>query len=110
MIGIFNCHAGDVSIVNAEAIKSGSGKYSFSVTLKHTDTGWDHYADQWQVLSPDGQVLGTRTLYHPHVEEQPFTRSLGNVNIPANVNTVIIKARDKVHGVSPQPYQLELPR
>ena len=47
-----------------------------SVTLKHDDSGWEHYADLWQVVSESGQVLGTRTLLHPHVEEQPFTRDL----------------------------------
>ena len=106
----FACQAGDVTIVNAEARRTGEQLYSFNVTLEHADTGWDHYADQWQVLTQDQQVLGTRTLYHPHVGEQPFTRSLGNVKAPAGVTTVIIKARDKVHGVSPQAYEVELPR
>ena len=43
------------------------------VTVQHADTGWDHYADAWEVLAPDGTVLGTRTLLHPHTDEQPFT-------------------------------------
>jgi hypothetical protein len=106
----FACQAGDVKIVNAEARKTGDQLYSFSVTLEHADTGWDHYADQWQVLTLDRQVLGTRTLYHPHVGEQPFTRSLGNVKVPAGLSTIIIKAHDKVHGVSPQTYELQLPQ
>ena len=105
-----SAHAGDVEIVNAEARKTGDNAFSFNVTLKHGDTGWDHYADQWQVWTNDGKLLGTRTLYHPHVEEQPFTRSLGNVNIPADVSSVVIKARDKVHGVSPNTYPVDLPR
>ena len=105
-----NCHAGDVTIVDAMAKKTGDRLYAFNVTLSHADTGWDHYANQWQVLTTDQQVLGTRTLYHPHVEEQPFTRSLGSVQIPPNVTTVIIRARDSVHGVSPQQFSLELPQ
>ena len=103
-------HAGDVEIVNAEAIKSANNSYSFQVTLQHGDTGWDHYADQWQVFTSDGKLLGTRTLYHPHVEEQPFTRSLGNVKIPAGITSVQVKARDKVHGVSPKSFTVELPQ
>ena len=107
---VFNSYAGDVTIVDAVAKKTGDQVYAFNVTLRHADTGWDHYANQWQVLTEDEQVLGTRTLYHPHVEEQPFTRSLGGIRIPSNVTTVIIRARDSVHGVNPEKFRLELPR
>jgi len=47
----------------------------FDVTLSHADTGWEDYADGWRVELEDGTVLGTRVLGHPHVNEQPFTRS-----------------------------------
>ena len=56
----------------------------------------------------DGNPLGLRELVHPHVNEQPFTRSLSGVGIPEGIDAVIIKARDSVHGVSPQDYRLEL--
>ncbi|WP_420337666.1 hypothetical protein [Roseibium sp.] len=100
--------AGDVEIVDAAA-KEGAGGWTFSVTLKHGDTGWDHYADLWEVYTPEGKLLGKRVLAHPHVNEQPFTRSLSGVQIPNGVTTVIIRARDSVHGVSPQEFRLELP-
>lgn len=45
------------------------------VTLSHPDTGWDHYANFWHVLDDKGNVLAERELVHPHVHEQPFTRS-----------------------------------
>jgi hypothetical protein len=80
----------------------------FHVTLKHGDTGWDHYADAWRVVSSDGKELGLRTLYHPHVDEQPFTRSLGNVKIPSQMDTVFVEAHDKVHGWSKQRYKVKL--
>ena len=101
--------AGDVEIVDASARQSGN-TWSFSVTLKHADTGWDHYADLWQVFSPDGDLLGERVLLHPHVEEQPFTRSLSGVSVPEDVKEVIIRARDSVHGVSGQEFRINLPR
>ncbi|MBO9426770.1 hypothetical protein J7444_18680 [Labrenzia sp. R4_1] len=100
--------AGDVEIVDAAA-KEGAGGWTFSVTLKHGDTGWDHYADLWEVYTPEGKLLGKRVLAHPHVNEQPFTRSLSGVQIPEDVTTVIIRASDSVHGVSPQEFRLELP-
>lgn len=89
--------AGEAEIVDARAQKNGT-TWSFSVTIAHGDTGWDHYADAWRVVGPDGEVLGTRTLHHPHVDEQPFTRSLSGVAIPREVTEVLIEARDSVHG------------
>ena len=99
--------AGDVEIVAADATRSGSG-WRFDVTLRHGDTGWDHYADAWRVVAPDGSVLGTRTLYHPHVDEQPFTRSLSGVSIPAGIKEVTIEARDSVHGWAETAMSLKL--
>jgi len=99
--------AGDVEIVSATA-KQSAGGWTISVTLRHGDTGWDHYADLWAVYTPDGMLLGRRELAHPHVNEQPFTRSLSGVDVPEGVDEVVIKARDSVHGVSPQDYRLEL--
>ena len=88
---------------------SGSdGVWRFDVTLTHPDTGWDHYADGWQILAPDGSVLGTRELAHPHVIEQPFTRSLGGVEIPAEMTTVLVRARCNIDGWS-DPISFALP-
>ena len=81
----------------AVAEKVGMG-WRFDVTLRHPDTGWDHYADGWEVVAPDGSVLGTRELMHPHVTEQPFTRSLTNVAVPDGVREVTVRARCSVHG------------
>lgn len=102
--------AGDVEIVIAEARQSADKTWRFDVTLLHDDTGWDHYADLWEVYAPDGTLLGKRVLAHPHVNEQPFTRSLSGVAIPEEVAAVVIKARDSVHGVADQTYELKLPR
>ncbi len=100
--------AGEVSIVSAEATREGETTWRFEVTLRHADTGWEHYADAWEVRTPDGAVLGTRTLLHPHVEEQPFTRSLNGVKVPPDVQTVLIHAHDSVHGWSPAAVTVEL--
>ena len=101
--------AGDVEITAARAYASGGDQYRFEVTLRHADTGWDHYADEWQVLTPAGEVLGTRVLYHPHVDEQPFTRSLSGVKIAPEHDAVVIRAHDSVHGYNSQTLRVELP-
>lgn len=100
--------AGEVDVVDAEATKAGDGNWRFDVTLRHADEGWDHYADAWDVLAQDGSILGTRTLYHPHVEEQPFTRSLSGVAIPDGVDEVTIRGHDKVHGYGGKEFVLKL--
>jgi len=105
--GMSAVNAGEVEIVNVKAEKQRAG-WVFNVTLKHGDTGWDHYADAWRVVTEDGKELGTRTLYHPHVDEQPFTRSLGDVTIPTDVSAVYIEAHDKVHGWGKQRYRVKI--
>ena len=76
----------------------GDGRFRFDVTVASTETGWDKYADAWEVRAPDGTVLGERVLAHPHETEQPFTRSLGGVEIASNVGEVTIAAHDLVLG------------
>ncbi len=63
--------AGEAAVVAVEAAREGDGTWRFDVTVAHGDEGWDHYADKWEVLAPDGRVLGARVLLHPHVGEQP---------------------------------------
>ena len=66
------------------------------VTLSHPDTGWDHYADGWEVLDEAGQRIGLRVLAHPHVAEQPFTRSLMLDALPEG--PLFVRARCLVDG------------
>jgi len=102
--------AGEADVVEAEAIQEGAGAWRFDVTVAHADEGWDHYADKWEVLAPDGSLLGTRVLLHPHVGEQPFTRSLGGIAIPAGIDRVILRAHDSVHGLGGGETTVELAR
>lgn len=89
--------AGEADVVDAEVNKQGDGQFRFDVTVRHADEGWDHYADRWDVVGPEGEVLGSRELAHPHVNEQPFTRSLTGVAIPDDVVEVTLRAHDSVH-------------
>jgi len=93
--------AGEAEVLGATARQAGDGSWTISATVAHADEGWNHYADAWRVVGPEGIVYGTRALVHPHVGEQPFTRSLAGVAIPAGVAEVVIEARDSVHGWGP---------
>ncbi|RUM35567.1 MAG: hypothetical protein DSY50_04395 [Desulfobulbus sp.] len=90
--------AGEVDVVKIDVHQESGGTYRFDVTLRHDDTGWKHYADRWEILTPDGTVLATRVLQHPHVHEQPFTRSLSGVAIGPDIKKVVIRGHDLVDG------------
>jgi len=60
------------------------GAYQFAVEVASPDSGCDQYADWWEVVSVDGELVYRRILLHSHVDEQPFTRAGGPVNIAAN--------------------------
>lgn len=92
-------HADPAIVEGVDVSRSGNG-WNFSVTISHGDMGWEDYADGWRVVAKDGSVLGTRTLLHPHVNEQPFTRSLSGVQIADDEGTVFIEVRTNVEGWS----------
>lgn len=90
--------AGCADVVDVEIERDSDGAMAFHVTVSSADEGWDKYADEWEVRDSAGNVLGTRTLTHPHVDEQPFTRSLTGVSIPDGISRVVVAARDSVLG------------
>ena len=90
-------YAGEADVIEVKVRRIAGDSYNFDVTVRHTDEGWKHYANKWDVTAPDGTVLGTRILAHPHVDEQPFTRSLAGVKIPAGIDEVTVRAHDLVH-------------
>ena len=97
--------AGEADVVDGAITALGDGRFRVDATVRHDDTGWDHYANRWDVLAPDGTILGSRVLAHPHENEQPFTRSL-TLDIPADVAEITLQANDSVHDlgayISPQ--------
>ncbi|MEM9168775.1 MAG: hypothetical protein AAGC56_03900 [Pseudomonadota bacterium] len=99
--------AGEADVVAIRAKETAPGVWRFAVTVRHADTGWDHYADRWEVLDPEGRVLGTRVLAHPHVDEQPFTRSLSGVVIPPTTPYVVVRAHDSVDGYGGKTKRVE---
>ena len=101
--------AGEADVTAVDIKKEDQNTYHFSVTVRHDDTGWDHYANKWEVIDDNGTVLGTRILQHPHVGEQPFTRSLSGVKIPAHIKTVTVRAHDSVHKYGGKVMTVDLP-
>ncbi|MCV2887692.1 hypothetical protein [Ruegeria aquimaris] len=96
------------SIEAVSATRAADG-WRFDVTLRHPDTGWDHYADGWRVLDMQGNEIGMRTLLHPHETEQPFTRSLSGVQLAEGARQVQVQARCNVDGWTPVMRIVDLP-
>jgi hypothetical protein len=103
----------DVEYVRA--VESADGTWAFYVTVRHPDTGWDDYADGWDVLTPDATVLKpdpdspfTRLLLHPHENEQPFTRSQSGIVIPSGIDHVRVRAHDLVDGYGGREVTVDL--
>ena len=106
---------GNADVVEVRATRDQDGLWTFEVTVKHPDTGWDDYADGWDVVAPDGAVFKsspadafTRTLAHPHVVEQPFTRAQSGIAIPDGVTRVIVRAHDIVDGFGGKTVTVDL--
>lgn len=99
---------GSANVVDATLSSTAVG-YTVNATVSSADTGWDKYADAWEVRDEQGRVLGERILAHPHETEQPFTRSLSRVQIPEEVLELTIVARDSVLGFCGEVFILEVP-
>jgi hypothetical protein len=103
----------DVEFVKATLAADGS--WRFDVTVRHPDSGWEDYADGWDVVTLDGLVLKaneddpfTRLLLHPHENEQPFTRSQSGIVVPEGVTVVIVRAHDLVDGFGGREIEVDL--
>lgn len=99
--------ASDVEIVNV-VLTNNAGSWRADVTLNHADTGWEHYADGWRLVDEKGNEIKKRTLYHPHVNEQPFTRSLSDIQIPESTKIIYVEAHDLNRGWSKNKVRIDL--
>ena len=102
--------AGEADVVDAKVRRSASNTFDFDVTVKSVDKGVAYYADAIEVLASDGKLLGRRELLHPHEDEQPFTRDVYSVRIPAGVEVVVVRAHHNVKGYAGETLRLKLPR
>jgi hypothetical protein len=105
----------NADVLFVQATQAEDGTWTFAVMVEHPDSGWEDYADGWDVLLPDGTVLKpdpdspfTRLLLHPHENEQPFTRSQSGIEIPEGVTQVSVRAHDLVDGFGGREVTVDL--
>ena len=84
------------NVISVEA-RGDPGSYTFVVGIASPDEGCQQFADWWEVLNEDGELIYRRVLLHSHVNEQPFVRSGGPVEIAAD-QTVLVRAHMNTSG------------
>ncbi len=83
--------------ITSVKVSGSESNYTFSVGISSPDKGCQQYADWWEVISEDGELIYRRILGHSHVNEQPFVRSGGKVKIE-KAEVVIIRAHMNTSG------------
>ncbi len=96
-------------VVDVKAKSRGGGVFDFDVTVSSPYDTPARYADAFRVRNRDGTVYGERILLHDHQTEQPFTRDLTGVAIPAGVSGVVVEGRDQKSGWGGKTLDVVLP-
>ena len=98
------------NVVGVQVSARSTGVFDFDVTVSSPYDSPKRYADAFRAMSEDGRtVYGTRNLGHDHAGEQPFTRDLYGVVIPAGVRSVVVQGRDQQNGWGGQTKRVDLP-
>jgi hypothetical protein len=96
-------------VVDVKVHARGNNRFDFDATISSPYDTPQRYADAFRVMNSDGVAYGVRTLFHDHASEQPFTRDLYGVTIPAGIKTVVVQARDQKYGYGGKTLQVALP-
>lgn len=96
-------------VVRVDVKVQGGGRFDFDVTVSSPYDTPERYADALRVTGEGGVAYGERVLLHDHADEQPFTRDLHGVTIPAGVRSVVLQARDRKNGYGGKTVRVALP-
>jgi hypothetical protein len=97
-------------VVDVKVRLARDGKlFDFDVTLSSPYDTPERYADAFRVSNGKGLTYGERILLHDHKDEQPFTRDLYEVDIPAGAKEVVVQGRDRKYGYGGKTLTVKLP-
>ena len=96
-------------VLNVKVQARGDHRFDFDVTVSSPYDAPQRYANAFRVTRADGRMYGERKLLHDHANEQPFTRDLYGVELPAGVQSVIVQARDLKNGYGGKSMEVKLP-
>ena len=88
-IRVMETQVSNFADIQAIAVSGNASTSTFNVTVSSPDTGCEKYADWWEVLTVGGELLYRRILLHSHVNEQPFRRSGGTVDMTRHKRFII---------------------
>ncbi len=95
--------------VDAVTVTRSGEQLMFAVTISSPYDTPQRYADAFRIRSADGTVFGVRELDHDHATEQPFTRTLDGVTVPAGTSDVVVEGRDLANGWGGETRTVALP-
>lgn len=108
---------GDADVTNVFVKEERDGTWTFHVSVAHPDKGFADFADGWDLVTESGAVLKadptqrfTKVLRHPHVKEQPFTRTVKGIQLPSDTQRLTVRAHDSVGGFGGKEVQVNLQR
>jgi len=105
----FNPDLNFAQVEFVKAVQSSNGNWTFYVTVRHNDEGWNHYADLWEVVDPESvETFAERVLAHPHETEQPFLRSQSRIIFPENQCFVEVRAECQIYGFEGKTVLIDL--
>jgi hypothetical protein len=96
-------------VVSVKVQTSGADIFNFDVTVSSPYDTPQRYADAFRAMNKDGAIYGERILLHDHATEQPFTRDMYGVKIPAGLHLIVIQARDQKYGYGGKTVEVVLP-
>ena len=100
---VFYRLSGLAAPIAADVISVTTTSTSVSVGIRSPETGCEQYADWWEILNEEGNLLYRRILAHSHVNEQPFVRT-GSFALEAD-QIVWIRAHMNSHGYGGQAFR-----
>ncbi len=94
----------ELAAITSVSVTGNEGAYTFAVEITSPDEGCEQYADWWEVVTLDGNLVHRRVLGHSHVNEQPFTRSGGPISLSVD-QEVWVRVHMNNTGYSLQAYK-----
>ena len=94
--------AADLPSVEDVRLEKSGMLWSMHVRIRHSDDGWTHRADEWEIRDPEGNLVFHRKLKHPAADIDPasgtFVRSATGLVFPDGADSARIRVKDSLAG------------